>query len=214
MINFFFTQKTLRVLTWRARILVMMMAVLILWLSRPLFIRAVTEFIVDTNPPAKAEHLVVENWGQEVNAYAVAMEVGRRYGTEELASVVFEDEWNDPRGKIFFKLASWTAGIDTTKLIFIPVPQKDPKTLNIAQTVMDTAFSKGWMTVTLLTPELHSSRSRKAYERAAKKYGITVNVVGLVYNNISRDNWSQTSIGLSSAFSECLKKLYYEIFVF
>jgi hypothetical protein len=79
--------------------------------------------------------------------------------------------------------------------------------------VADTAHQHGWQLLTIVTADLHSARSRKAYGVAARPYGISVAVIGIPDNRVTSTNWYTTSTGFSMALSETVKKLYYDFIV-
>ncbi len=131
-----------------------------------------------------------------------------------VSSIIMQDEFSDSRKRHAYILNAWAAGIDTTHFSLISVPRIDPKTLHIAQAVLDTAHQRDWKEFVLVTVDLHTARSRKAYVLAAKPYGISVSVAGIPVDGVSSSNWTATSSGLAMAFSETIKKIYYDIVVF
>jgi len=129
-------------------------------------------------------------------------------------STIEDGAFNDVRKRHAYILNAWAAGIDTTRFFLIPFVRQDPKTLHIAQAVLDTAHARGWKEITIVTADLHSARSRKAYLRAARPYGIGVTIVGGSLDNVTSKNWTANSSGVTMAFEEVVKKIYYDFFVF
>lgn len=174
----------------------------------------VARTIIAEDPVAHPKHLIIENWSGDATLFAPAKDFAERYNVEDAATIIFDELYNDSLYRREFLDAAWDGGFDTTKLKLIPVPMREPKTLNIAATVIDSVHAWGWNDITLATPDLHSARSRKAYNREAGRYGIRVRVIGLPHSNVTSENWYKTGKGVVEAMEEVVKRLYYEIAVF
>ena len=212
--NFFIRTQTRRRLTWPAKFLIVCGFFLLVAASWPFLRTAITKFIVSEDVPQPMRQMVIENWVEDIDMFEEARPIWESVGKPEVCTIMFDKYYRDPRKRHAAMLTAWSAGLDTSSLFLIPVPMKDPKTLNIARAVLDTARSRGWKEVTILTLNMHSARSRKAYELAAKPYGITVRVVTITKEGVTPENWDKTSVGLTMVFSELVKKIYYELVVF
>lgn len=206
--------KTHRVLTWQGKISVALGVLILGCLSWPLIRFGVTNYLYRVDDLRPASRVIVENWGGEVKIFEDALTVSRSAEAVEIWSIIFEDSYIDARKRHAYVVNAWAAGIDTSEFFLIPVPHEDPKTLHIALAVADTAQRRGWQQLTIVTADLHSARSRKAYSFAARKYGMAVTVLGIPLEGVTSTNWYTNSIGLSMAFSETIKKLYYDLVVF
>jgi hypothetical protein len=182
--------------------------------SWPLVRAGITALTVSEDPLQPVQRVVIENWVEDPDMFEEARPILESVGKPEVCTIMFDKYYRDPRKRQAAMLNARSAGLDTSKLFLIPVPMKDPKTLNIARAVLDTAHSRGWKEVTILTLNMHSARSRKAYELAAKPYGITIRVFTLTKEGVTPENWDKTSVGLTMVFSELVKKIYYELVVF
>jgi len=212
--DIFLREKTHRVLTWQGRVVVLLVLLIIAGFSWPLFRIGITHYIYRVDEPHPDSRIVVENWNGDVEMFEGSKRASRLVGAREIWSIIYEDAYADLRKRRAVILNAWAAGIDTSSFHLIPVIQQEPKTLHIARAVADTAHRNGWQHITIVTEDLHSSRSRKAYNFEAKPFGISVTTLGVSLDGVTADNWPTTSTGLSSAFSEMIKKIYYDLVVF
>jgi hypothetical protein len=212
--DFFFKVKTHKIITWRGKIVLAVGALMILWLCRPIIQLAVTNYIYHVDDIQPASRIVVENWDGSIDIFEQSLRAAAMVGATEIGSIIYQDSFNDWRKKHAYMLNAWSAGIDTNNFFLIPTPRKDPKTLNIARAVLDTAHSMGWTNLTIVTFDLHSARSGKSYRLAAKPFNITVHIMGIPLEEVTSKNWTTSNTGIAMAFSELLKKLYYDIIVF
>jgi len=212
--NFFLKTTTHKVISWRGKIIVLAAMILMIWLCWPLIRICVTNYISYEDERVPGSHVVVENWDGQIDIFEGSAKVASSTGATEIASIIFEDSYVDTRKRKAYLLNAWAAGIDTTQFILIPVPRREPKTLNIARAVLDTAHQRHWTEITIVTFELHSARSRKAYLLVAKPRNISIHIAGIAMEDVTAQNWTTTSSGLAAAFSEMIKKIYYDVVVF
>jgi hypothetical protein len=210
----FFKVKTHRVLSWQAKIIIIAVIPLVLWLLWPFICKCITGYLYQVDKLQPASRIIVENWDGSIELFDGSLKIASEVGAKEIVSIIFEDTFTDLRKRHAYYLNAWATGIDTTHFSFIIVPKREPRTLNIARAVIDTAYKRHWMEVTVVTFDLHSSRSGKAYRLAAKQYNITVRIAGIPLEGVTANNWTTSSSGLSNAFSELIKKLYYDFYVF
>ena len=198
----------------KRRFKILVVAIPLLLLSLLLLRSLVARTIIGEDPIEHPKHLVIENWSGDEELFAPAKDFAERFDVRDVATIIFEELYRDTLYRREILDAAWDGGFDTTQLKLIRVPRHEPKTLNIAAAVIDSARAWGWKEITVATAELHSARSRKTYNRAAERYGISVHVRGLPYSKITADNWFKSVRGLLSAVEELAKRLYYELAVF
>jgi hypothetical protein len=194
--------------------LLLLLASALVWLFRIPFLDGITWYIYRVDPLRPSSHIIVENWEGSIDMFERTRRVCDILDAKDSYSIIEEDAFNDIRKRHVYILDAYAAGIDTTRFFLIPFIKQDPKTLHIAQAVLDTAHARGWKEITIITADLHSARSRKAYLRAARPYGIDVTVIGGPLEDVTSENWTATSSGVTMAFEEVVKKIYYDIFVF
>ncbi len=206
--------KTHRVLTWQGKIILLGLLVLVAYLLWPLFRIGITHYLCRSDELRPTQRIIVENWDGQIDLFAESVKVAAFVGADEILSIITEDAYRDWRKRRAYILNAFAAGIDTAHFSLIPAVNKDPKTLHFARAVLDTAFHRQWREITVVTADLHSARTRKAYNLAAVPYHISVRVAGITYEGVSGNNWTQSSTGLAMAFSETIKRMYYDLFVF
>lgn len=185
-----------------------------MWLCWPLIRIGVTNYIYCVDDVHVASHIVLESWDGDIDTFEGGAKAAAAMGAADVWSIIYEDSFNDIRKKHAYLLNASAAGIDTTHFSLIPVPKRDPKTLNIARAVLDAARQHHWTELAIVTFELHSARSRKAYTLAAKPYCISIHVIGIPLEGVTAKNWWTTSSGVAAAFSELVKRIYYDLLVF
>lgn len=207
-----------RVLTFQAKlILSTFVAVLLitLWILRDFVLKTVVNpYIIDEIPTSypHCSNLVVENWTGDYEIFAFAKAFAESTHAQTVVSTMYESVAKHPRLKQATLLNAWSAELDTTSLVFFIVPFQEPKTLNIAKAVVDSAYKRGWKEFSLVTRDMHSRRSRLCYEKFAKPLDITVHL--LPYErDFNHQNWFESTTGWTVAFPEVVKQLYYDLFV-
>ncbi len=207
-----------RVLTWQAKLTlstIFTLLLIILWISREFWLKTlINPYIVDEIPATypRCEHLVVENWTGDYAIFVQAKTLAEKTGAKMIVSTMYESVFNHPRLKQSVMLNAWSAELDTTSLVFFVVPFQEPKTLNLAKAVVDSAHQRGWKEFALVTRDLHSRRSRLCYEKCATPLGIRVHL--LPYElEFNHRNWFHSITGWTVAFPEIIKQLYYDAFV-
>lgn len=209
-----FKIKTHRVLTWQGKVIVLGLFLVLLCFLWPLLRIGITHYLYRVDELRPAQQIIVENWDGQIGLFEESASVAASAGASEILSIITEEAYHDPRKQRAYILNAWAAGIDTTHFSLIPFVIQDPKTLHIAQAVLDTAVHRHWQEITVVTADLHSARTRKAYLSAARPFHIGVRIVGVPYDDVNINNWTQSSTGLAMAFSETIKRLYYDLFVF
>jgi hypothetical protein len=191
------------------------LAIIPLVLLSLIVLRAVvTRTIIGKETNSPSDHIVIENWSGDREFYNLSMPIYERRKNATIASIVFEPLFTDSLRRFEILESAWDAGFDTAALKLIRVPLREPRTLNIAAAVIDSAHAWGWKEVTIITADLHAARSRKTYQTEAERYGITVFVQGVPYSDVSSDNWYTNRKGIVTAIQEIAKRVYYEIAVF
>ena len=210
--KFFF--KTKRVFTIKAKFLFLISFCFLIIIFYSLILNLITSVLVDEDVPPQKTNIVIENWSGDIEVFEKSKKVAEEINAKEINSIIFRSEFTSQRLRDYYLHSAQLAGLDTTKIGLIPVPVKEPKTFNIAQAVIDTAVQRGWNNITIVTFELHTSRSKKTYSRSVKGKNITVYAVGIPSLFVTRENWHKSATGYGLAGEELVKRIYYELFVF
>jgi hypothetical protein len=212
--SFFLKTKTHTVLTWQAKIIILIVGIGLFRLCWPAIRSGITNYICAGDELKSTSRIILENWDGNIDLFEGAKLIADSLGEKEIVSIIYEDSYSDFRKRRAYILNAWAVGIDTSHFLLLPVPKRDPKTLNIARTVTDTAQRRQWLRLSIVTADLHSARSRKAYQFTSQPYGISVQIAGVPIEGVTHANWHRTSTGIAMAFSELIKKIYYDVFVF
>jgi len=170
-------------------------------------------FLITEDSVNKCDHLVVENWTGSVTMFKEANKVADRIGSTSIGTIYEQDKLLKTRSRTRFLRRIASIGIDTTRLILIPVTTESPRTLNNARAVIETARREGWKEFVLVTHALHSARSKEIYSLVARKYNIRVYVITVPFRGVTAKNWFTTPRGWLMAFIQMGKKIYYLLFV-
>jgi len=184
------------------------------YFSIPAAKHAVVWFTVDIDPPAPTAHLVVENWDANIEVFEQANAIAAQVGHPEIWALVNQPPYFEERTRRQSMANAWAAGIDTSRFRLLLVPAKEPKTLNNAKAIIDTASKLGWKELTLATAVFHSGRSKKALRYFAEPKGITVRVLPWFEAGATLSDWYETDAGQAAAFNEFLKMFFYDIYIF
>ena len=201
-------------MTFPARLVLVCAIIVLMFTAWPVLRSWINSFIIDRENPTRSDHLIVENWIGDVDIFDETRKIAQQMGKTEIGTIIFEDHYANTRKRQMYLMSAWAAGLDTSAFKLIPVPRLEQKTLHIAQAVLDSAHRLGWKELTVATVEMHSARSKKAYLRAAKNYGIIVHVATFPFENVTAENWHTSASGLAMAFSELIKLIYYDLAVF
>ncbi|MBI5474584.1 MAG: hypothetical protein HY961_19785 [Ignavibacteriae bacterium] len=174
----------------------------------------VTQLLVEEDTNGVATHYVIENWAGSKSQFDEAILVCEKTEGSDVATIIFEHLFQDTLSRREVIEAAWDAGFDTSHLKLIPVPQREPKTLNIASAVIDSASAWGWTHLTLVTAQLHTARSKKAYQYHTRNKSISVSVVGVPFLGVSSRNWFLSWEGYETVFEELTKTVYYAVMVY
>ncbi len=166
---------------------------------------------IDENPSRK--HVLLENWSGDIDQFVAARAASGAPDSADFCAFIFEDLHNDSTELERFIRAAHVAGLDTAKIRLIPVPHENPKTLNIAAAVLDSASAWGWDTLTVVTARLHTARSGEVYRQLARARGMSVQIIGAAYMGITEENWFTSWEGVETVLEELIKRIYYDIFV-
>jgi hypothetical protein len=173
----------------------------------------VTQLLVTEDSNGVSTHYVIENWAGSKSQFDEAILVCEKTEGSDVATIIFQHLYDDTLSRREVIEAAWDAGFDTSHLRLIPVPQREPKTLNIASAVVDSAGAWGWTHFTLVTAQLHTARSKKAYQYHSGR-AIGVSVVGVPFLGVSSRNWFLSWEGYETVFEELTKTIYYALFVY
>ena len=166
--NFFFKTRTHKVITWQGKIIILVSVVVIVWLCWPLLRIGVTNYICYEDELHPVSRIIVENWDGDIDIFEGSAKVASSIGATEIVSIIFEDAYRDARKRKAYFLNAWAAGIDTARFSLIPVPKQEPKTLNIARTVLDTAHQRHWTELTIVTFDSSRSTIKKSVSSRSK----------------------------------------------
>jgi len=200
-----------RTLKWRYKLGLLLIVFLFFAALSPLLKSFLASFVVGTDQPERNVPLVVESWDGNIEMFEASARMADSLRSPAIWAIV-HNNFLTGRRRSAVMLNAWAGGIDTSRFKLIAVAPTDPKTLNAAKAVIDTAVAEHWGSFNLLTAIFHTARSRDVYQ-SVKPDSMHIAVIGFPYLGIDESNWSQSDQGLAFVFSEFVKRVYYRLFV-
>jgi hypothetical protein len=215
MSRFFFHRKEVLKTTWTFRLLVLVCLVAVPWLTRGLWVGAVTRGLVCDNPAtdARADAILVENFDLNYFVFEQAGDL-RRHGSTARIFVTVQASTDSPEPNLvsadIIEVLARTARIG--ELTMIPVREVEPIALNTAYQVRDFLRKEGIRSVVVVAPGLRSRRSSMVYDTVLGPAGISMRCMP-VPGWQSLENWPDTWHGIQQVLEQYIKLDYYRFFI-
>jgi len=215
--RYFWQQKSVLRTTWLGKLLVGLFLFLLIYVSRGLWLDCATSFISAKDTASPAEVIVIENWHYPART---SIKISLSLLSDNMGKSIFLTEYpfsksntlsgatSPPYYYDILSLLFKGEGYDFGKVKMIPVLTRDPVTWNTALTVVGTIAAQGYRSMILVSPWHHSRRSCDAYTKAGEQKGVKV-FCKPVEECPRKDDWWKSDIGLSTVFSEIIKRIYY-----
>jgi hypothetical protein len=215
--RYFLQKRTVLRTTWLGKLLIGFFLFLLVYVSRGLWLDYATSFISAKDTASPADAIVIENWNYPAR---INIKVSLQLLSDNMGKTIFVTEYpfsksNTLSGAIsppyYYDILSLLfkgEGYDFGKVKMIPVLTRDPVTWNTALTVIETIAAQGCRSMILVSPWHHSRRSCDAYTKAGEQKGVKV-FCKPVEGYPRKDDWWKSDIGLSTVFSEIIKRIYY-----
>jgi len=215
--RYFLQQKTVMKTTWLGKLLIGLFLIFLVYGSHNFFLDYATSFISAKDTTSPAELIVIESWQYpsiasiKASLQLLSNGMGKTIFLTEYPfskSNTLSDATSPPYYYDILSLLFKGEGHDFGKVKMIPVLTRDPVTWNTAVTVVDTISTQGYHSMILVSPWHHSRRSCDAYTKAGEQKGVKV-FCKPVEEYPRKDSWWKSDIGLSTVFSEIVKRIYY-----
>jgi hypothetical protein len=215
--RYFVHRKTVLKTTLLGKLTIVLILFLLIYGCRNFLLDYAAFFISAKDAVSQADAIVVENWQYPSMA---SIRVSLQLLSEGMGKSIFITEYpfSNPNTlsdtmcqpyyhemlSLFFK----SQGYDFGKIKIIPVLTRDPVTWNTAVTVIEAIKAQGYSSMILVSPWHHSRRSFDAYTKAGRQKGVTIYCKSFE-ESLRKDNWWKSDAGLSTVFSEIIKRVYY-----
>ena len=215
--TYFVRQKTIWKTTWLGKLVIGLFLISLIYGSSGFLLDRATSFVSAKDTTSPADAIVIENWyyPSSTSMRTAFQLLSKGFGRSIFLTEYFFSNSNYITGaeipsyyheilELYFK----SEGFDFGQVKRINVPAKDPVTWNTAKAVIETLTAQGYHSMILVSPWYHSRRSCDAYARIGSEKGMKV-FCKPAEGALRRDNWWKSDTGLSTVFSEIIKRIYY-----
>jgi hypothetical protein len=198
-------------------LLLVFILIFVIFLSRHTLARVIPSFITAKDTARTADAILIEGWqyphGSTLRTSVQLKEqgIGKDLFFVEYAPSAASSMTDLEFPRYYHEMLDLyfeSENIDPKQIQRIAVELKDPVTWNTTFSVMEALSQKGYRSMILVSPWLHSRRSCDAYTIAGKRRGIEV-FCKPVEGGLNRHNWWKSHVGMAAIFGEVIKRIYY-----
>jgi hypothetical protein len=207
-------EKQVTVTTWKFRLLLLLAAVSLAYVTYPGWLVAIGNSLVHDEELKPAEVILLENYDTDYAVYEAAHDlVQAGYASRILVPVRALGE--PPRvstvEKGFAEAMSRIARIDDWEVL--PVQHTEPVSLNVARQIADFLEQRAIRSVIVVSPRFRSARSYLVYKTIFTPRGIRIQCRAAAPSEVTVDSWWHTWHGIQDISLEFGKLLYYRVWV-
>ena len=200
--------------TWKLRLLLVVCAGLLVWASRGHWIPATAQSLVCTEDIRPSDLILVDNSEQDYLAFEKAANLRKAGIAAKVAVPVQADSRNPGMPHAMFAdfsrvmaRVAWLGDFD-----IIPVPEREPITLNVAYKVRDYVTRTRLRSVTISVPAFRSRRTMLIYNTVMRDAGVSVRCAP-VFGLTTAANWTSSWHGIEDVAEQFVKLQYYRFAV-
>jgi hypothetical protein len=210
--HFFYRKESLRT-TWKLRLSILVLTVLVVWLTRGFWTMKIGQSLVCSDQIANSDALLLENFDLDYLVFERAAALQRAGVAPRIFVPVLKS--NDPEipvavHKGFAEVMARLAHIE--KIEIIPIVEIEPISLNGAMQIRDFLTQKQVKSVIVVAPAFRSRRSLLVYSSVLVPAGVAVRCYP-VFGAENVRNWTERSHGIQDVGLQFLKLLYYRFYV-
>ena len=198
---------------WWRRLLVLLAVVMALWLARVPLMRALGNWLIEEDPLAQADAIVVLG-GAPIERAPVGAQLLRAGWAPQL---VFTGEIPDERLMLYgisrteASLGLDAAMLDSANRGHVTLLEVGTSTQEEANAVRDFAVENSLRKVIIVTTEFHTRRAGKVFRKALEPAGVGVLVRAAPGRDYTAARWWESEAGMIMVNNECMKTLYYAL---
>lgn len=201
-----------RAVRWMRRLLVLAVAAAVLWFARVPVMLALGHWLIEEDPLAPADAIVVLG-GAPVERAPLGARLLREGWAPRL---VFTGEIPDERLRVYgiertdAALGRDAARLDSTGLNRVTLIEEGTSTAEEAQAVRRFCAENSLSRVIVVTTEFHTRRAGRVFRKALEP-GVEVIMRAAPGRDYDPDKWWESEAGLIMVNNECMKTLYYAL---
>jgi hypothetical protein len=163
---------------------------------------------------AASDAILVENFDQNYLLFERAAAIEKAGLSSRVlvpGEASSESDIPNPVSEAFVEVMARIAHVP--HVTFIPVREREPIALNVAQQVRSFLVNEGIGSVILISPGFRSRRSFLVYEAVLADTGIIVHCVPVFSQRATPDTWTDTWHGMQEVFQQFAKLQYYRFYI-
>ncbi|HEY7617724.1 MAG TPA: hypothetical protein VH744_13035 [Terriglobales bacterium] len=207
-------EKRVRVTTWKFRLVALLAAVSLFWVTYPAWLVAIGDSLLHEQRLEPADVILLENYDTEYAVYETAHSLVQA-GLSSRVLVPVRTEQEAPHIDAveigFAEVLSRAAGINNWEIL--PVKHIEPVSLNVARQIADFFERNSIRSVIVVSPGFRSARSYLVYSRVFTPRGIRIECHAAATRGVTPATWWHTWHGIQNTGLEFAKLLYYRFWV-
>jgi uncharacterized SAM-binding protein YcdF (DUF218 family) len=198
---------------WTRRLLVLAAVLMALWFVRVPMMRALGNWLINEDPLAQADAIVVLG-GAPIERAPVGAQLLREGWAPQL---MFTGEIPDERLRLYgisrteASLGLDAALLDSAQRGQVTLLEVGTSTREEAIAVRDFAVKNSLRSVIVVTTEFHTRRAGKVFRKAMAPAGVEVLVRAAPGRDYDAARWWESEAGMIMVNNECMKTLYYAL---
>ncbi|MEI7483839.1 MAG: hypothetical protein WCK13_03935 [Ignavibacteriota bacterium] len=209
--NFFTKEVHKRRLTWRFKVIILLVLILMIVLLRNPILYSLGSFLVyDTGDITRADIVILEEDVNSKEGLGYCLNLYTKGLCKEIWAVKIVDTsmiYTDEQYLQFINSVIDSGGYKV-KIKYFIFDVEHPVTLNKSLQIQDSMKTHNYTSAILVTNAFHSKRSYKVYNKIFQPNGISIQSK-VYYTKVRLEDWYKNSNGLRYVFPEYIKYIYY-----
>ena len=210
--HFFYRKESLRT-TWKFRILVVLLPLVLVTATRGFWTVKVGESLVCTQSVAPSDALLLENFDPDYLVFESARNLRKIGVASRILVPVRTGTDSTAPDYISKRLAEVMAEVARIEFEVIPIQEIEPISLNAANQIREFLQAERIKSVVVVAPDFRSRRSFLIYNRVFSPAGISTGCFP-VFGRRTTSNWADSWHGLQEVGLQFLKLQFYRFYVF
>jgi len=210
--HFLYRKESIKT-TWKFRLAMLILVILIGSLTRGLWIPSIGWSVVCPEDVGPSDVILVENFNSNYLLFERASALQKAGLSARVLIPIRASRDPEVANTVFKGVAELMARLARMQnLGIIPIRQNEPISLNTAYQVRDFLITEHLSSVIAVTPGFRSRRSSLIYHAVLKPAGIQVYCVP-VFGHQTPENWTETWHGIQEVTEQFLKLQFYRFYV-
>jgi hypothetical protein len=210
--HFFYRKESIR-LTWKLRLMIPMLVILLMAMTQRFWSLQVGQSLVCQEEFGQSDIILVENFNPDSLLFARAAELHKAGLAPRILVPVQaspDPEKPDPVSKGLVELMAQAAQMQLPEML--PIQEIEPIRLNAAYQLRDFLTTEHLRTVIMVTPGLRSQRSYLVHNAVFAPRGIKVYCLP-VFGKRTYENWMESWHGLEEVAEQFFKLQIYRFYI-